>query len=175
MGVVSVQAQSGHPARARFVELQRQVLDHYGSPAVSRFVRIADPPLQLHVLEAGDGEPVLLVHGGAGYALNWEESVDGVCAVGVALRDTVGQPPAAIAVAVPRSRMADESALSVRKSASVRRPTNSPRLSTGSTHPCRLAGSESRSRKRTRAPSRLARMALTAGGVASLVTTIRAW
>jgi DNA-binding IclR family transcriptional regulator len=46
-----------------------------------------------------------------GYALNWEESVDGVCAVGVALHDVVGQPRAALAVAVPRSRTADEDAL----------------------------------------------------------------
>lgn len=46
-----------------------------------------------------------------GYALNWEESVDGVCAVGVALRNTDGQPPAALAVAAPRSRMADEQAI----------------------------------------------------------------
>lgn len=47
-----------------------------------------------------------------GYAVNWEESVDGVCAVGVALRDTMGQPPAAVAVAAPRSRMADPQAIS---------------------------------------------------------------
>ncbi len=47
-----------------------------------------------------------------GYAVNWEESGDGVCAVGVALRAAVGQPPAALAVAAPRSRMADEQAIS---------------------------------------------------------------
>jgi DNA-binding IclR family transcriptional regulator len=40
-----------------------------------------------------------------GYALNWEESSDGVCAVAVALRDTVGQPLAGLGVAAPSSRI----------------------------------------------------------------------
>ncbi|WP_214402411.1 IclR family transcriptional regulator [Pseudonocardia lacus] len=40
-----------------------------------------------------------------GYALNWEESTDGVCAVAVALRDTVGQPLAGLGVAAPSSRV----------------------------------------------------------------------
>ncbi|MCZ2827562.1 IclR family transcriptional regulator [Modestobacter sp. VKM Ac-2986] len=42
-----------------------------------------------------------------GYALNWEESTDGVCAIAVALRDTVGQPLAALGVVAPVSRMVD--------------------------------------------------------------------
>lgn len=46
-----------------------------------------------------------------GYALNWEESADGVCAVAVALRDTVGQPLAALGVAAPSSRMGDAEAI----------------------------------------------------------------
>ena len=40
-----------------------------------------------------------------GYALNWEESTDGVCAVAAALRDTVGQPLAGLGVAAPSSRI----------------------------------------------------------------------
>ncbi|MGY1840286.1 MULTISPECIES: IclR family transcriptional regulator [unclassified Modestobacter] len=40
-----------------------------------------------------------------GYALNWEESVEGVCAIAVALRDTVGQPLAGLGVVAPTSRM----------------------------------------------------------------------
>ncbi|OMQ14161.1 hypothetical protein A7K94_0218585, partial [Modestobacter sp. VKM Ac-2676] len=36
-----------------------------------------------------------------GYALNWEESTDGICAVAVALRDTVGQPLAGLGVVAP--------------------------------------------------------------------------
>lgn len=42
-----------------------------------------------------------------GYALNWEESSEGVCAIAVALRDTVGQPLAGLGIAAPSSRIAD--------------------------------------------------------------------
>lgn len=40
-----------------------------------------------------------------GYALNWEESSDGVSAVAVALRDPTGFPIAGLGVAAPTSRM----------------------------------------------------------------------
>jgi DNA-binding IclR family transcriptional regulator len=40
-----------------------------------------------------------------GYALNWEESAEGVSAVAVALRDTAGVPVAALGIAAPSSRM----------------------------------------------------------------------
>jgi len=40
-----------------------------------------------------------------GYALNWEESVEGTCAVAVALRDAAGSPVAAVAIVAPSSRM----------------------------------------------------------------------
>jgi DNA-binding IclR family transcriptional regulator len=40
-----------------------------------------------------------------GYALNWEESIEGTCAVAVALRDPAGSPVAAVAMAAPSSRM----------------------------------------------------------------------
>ena len=46
-----------------------------------------------------------------GYALNWEESADGVCAVSVALRDTAGQPLAGLGIAAPSSRIAGPEAL----------------------------------------------------------------
>lgn len=46
-----------------------------------------------------------------GYALNWEESTDGVCAVAVALRDTVGQPLAGLGVAAPSSRIGSPDAI----------------------------------------------------------------
>ena len=39
-----------------------------------------------------------------GYALNWEESADGVSAVAVALRDTAGVPLAALGIAAPSGR-----------------------------------------------------------------------
>lgn len=40
-----------------------------------------------------------------GYALNWEESVEGTSAVAAAVRDPTGSPVAAVAVAAPSSRM----------------------------------------------------------------------
>jgi IclR family transcriptional regulator, acetate operon repressor len=40
-----------------------------------------------------------------GYALNWEESSDGVAAVAVAIRDSSGIPIASISVAVPSMRL----------------------------------------------------------------------
>lgn len=46
-----------------------------------------------------------------GFALNWEESSDGVCAVAVALRDTLGHPLAGLGVAAPISRTGTREAI----------------------------------------------------------------
>jgi DNA-binding IclR family transcriptional regulator len=46
-----------------------------------------------------------------GYALNWEESAEGVCAVAAALRDTVGQPLAGMGIAAPSSRLGTPEAI----------------------------------------------------------------
>jgi DNA-binding IclR family transcriptional regulator len=40
-----------------------------------------------------------------GYALNWEESSDGVAAIAVALRDAAGMPLASVSVAAPSMRL----------------------------------------------------------------------
>lgn len=58
-------------ATRRFVELQSQLLAHYGVRATSRFVELAEPRMRAHVLDAGAGEPVLVFHGGDGEAVNW--------------------------------------------------------------------------------------------------------
>lgn len=58
-------------ATERFVELQSQLLAHYGVRAESRFVELAEPRMRAHVLDAGEGEPVLVYHGGDGEAVNW--------------------------------------------------------------------------------------------------------
>ncbi|MGY1712746.1 IclR family transcriptional regulator [Geodermatophilus sp. SYSU D00758] len=42
-----------------------------------------------------------------GYAVNWEESADGMCAVGVALSAPLGHPRAALGLAAPISRVRD--------------------------------------------------------------------
>ncbi len=59
------------PAAVRFVEVQRQLLDYYGVRAESRFVSLREPAMRAHVLEAGDGEPLVILHGGDGQAVDW--------------------------------------------------------------------------------------------------------
>ena len=55
----------------RFIELQGRLLNHYGVEAESRFVNLRQPKIRIHVLEAGEGEPVVIFHGGDGEAVNW--------------------------------------------------------------------------------------------------------
>ena len=55
----------------RFVALQQQLLDHYGVRATSRFLRLRLPHMRVHVLEAGQGRPLLIFHGGDGEAVDW--------------------------------------------------------------------------------------------------------
>ena len=43
---------------------QQALLKKYGVMAKSRYVKLKNPSLTVHVLEAGRGEPVLLLHGG---------------------------------------------------------------------------------------------------------------
>jgi pimeloyl-ACP methyl ester carboxylesterase len=58
-------------ATHRFMELQGQLLAYYGVNATSRFVDLTSPRMRAHVIEAGDGEPVVILHGGDGEAVNW--------------------------------------------------------------------------------------------------------
>lgn len=58
-------------AEDRFMELQGKLLDFYGVRATSRFLELKQPRMRAHVLEAGEGEPLLVFHGGDGEAVNW--------------------------------------------------------------------------------------------------------
>jgi pimeloyl-ACP methyl ester carboxylesterase len=58
-------------ADARFTEKQKKLIDAAGVRAASRFVDVKDPPLRVHVLDAGQGEPVLFVHGGNSVGIGW--------------------------------------------------------------------------------------------------------
>ena len=58
-------------AEERFRVLEQRVLASYGLSALSRQVPIAEPALDVHVLEAGRGEPVLFLHGGNSVAAGW--------------------------------------------------------------------------------------------------------
>lgn len=58
-------------ATERFTELQRKSLALHGVEAESRYIDLAKPRMRAHLLEAGRGEPVVLLHGGDGEAVNW--------------------------------------------------------------------------------------------------------
>ena len=59
------------PKRAAFEAAERRLFDACAMQIVSRRVRLADPPLAVRVLEAGDGPPLLLVHGSGMSASTW--------------------------------------------------------------------------------------------------------
>ncbi len=59
-------------AEERFRATQAMLLAESGGRVNPRFVEIANPPMRVQVLEGGDGEPVLLLHGGDGMAAQWE-------------------------------------------------------------------------------------------------------
>lgn len=58
-------------ATERFTELQRRSLAFHRVDASSRFIQLEKPRMRAHVLEAGTGEPLVLLHGGDGEAVNW--------------------------------------------------------------------------------------------------------
>lgn len=55
----------------RFRDLQERALAKYGVRAVSKQLSIASPPLSVHVLDAGEGSPLLFLHGGNSVAAGW--------------------------------------------------------------------------------------------------------
>ena len=56
----------------QFELAQQAVLDRFDTDATSRHLRTADPPLDVHVLEVGQGRPVVMLHGGGGMAVQME-------------------------------------------------------------------------------------------------------
>jgi pimeloyl-ACP methyl ester carboxylesterase len=59
------------PARARFAECQERLLAHYEVEATSRYVELRSPRMRAHLLEAGRGDPVVVLHGGDGQGVDW--------------------------------------------------------------------------------------------------------
>ena len=57
--------------RKAFAERQQELLRFYDVPARSRYVGIERPQMRVHLLEAGAGEPLVLIHGGDGEAAIW--------------------------------------------------------------------------------------------------------
>jgi pimeloyl-ACP methyl ester carboxylesterase len=56
---------------ASFEVAERRLFDACAIQVASRRVRLADPPVAVRVLEAGDGPPLLLVHGSGTSASTW--------------------------------------------------------------------------------------------------------
>jgi pimeloyl-ACP methyl ester carboxylesterase len=54
-----------------FEQAERRLFAACGVQVASRRVRLADPPVEVRVLEAGDGPPLLLVHGSGMSASTW--------------------------------------------------------------------------------------------------------
>jgi pimeloyl-ACP methyl ester carboxylesterase len=54
-----------------FEDAERALLAEYGVAAEGRYVRLADPTLTARVLECGEGEPLVLVHGSGMSASTW--------------------------------------------------------------------------------------------------------
>jgi pimeloyl-ACP methyl ester carboxylesterase len=52
-----------------FVDAERRLIERYGLAVRSRFVNL--PALRARVLETGEGEPLLFVHGGGSFAASW--------------------------------------------------------------------------------------------------------
>jgi pimeloyl-ACP methyl ester carboxylesterase len=57
--------------RRAFAERQDELMRFYGVDARSRFVEIDRPRMRVHLLEAGAGEPLVLIHGGDGEGALW--------------------------------------------------------------------------------------------------------
>jgi pimeloyl-ACP methyl ester carboxylesterase len=58
-------------AAERFRRLQDAALTETGVTAKSRFIDVRTPPLRVNLLEAGAGDPVLMIHGGNSVAASW--------------------------------------------------------------------------------------------------------
>lgn len=57
--------------RRAFAERQDELLRFYDLPARSRFADIDRPRMRVHMLDAGEGEPLVLIHGGDGEGAVW--------------------------------------------------------------------------------------------------------
>jgi pimeloyl-ACP methyl ester carboxylesterase len=66
------------PETERFRNAQRRALAKYKVEAQSRFLALNNPALKVHVLVSGRGDPVILVHGGGGEAVQFAPLMSGL-------------------------------------------------------------------------------------------------
>jgi pimeloyl-ACP methyl ester carboxylesterase len=57
--------------RKAFAERQGELLRFYDVRARSLYIEIERPEMRVHLLEAGEGEPLVLIHGGDGEGVLW--------------------------------------------------------------------------------------------------------
>lgn len=57
--------------RKAFAERQEELLRFYDVPARSRYIGIERPRMRVHLLDAGAGEPLVMIHGGDGEGTIW--------------------------------------------------------------------------------------------------------
>jgi pimeloyl-ACP methyl ester carboxylesterase len=62
----------------RFKKRQSQLLAKCAVPARSRYLKLGKPPLTAHVLEVGQGDPLVLIHGGAAMAVQFAPLLSGL-------------------------------------------------------------------------------------------------
>ncbi len=62
---------AGGAAAEKFRRLRDAALAETGVATTSRFVDVRTPPLRVQLLEAGAGDPVLMIHGGNSVAASW--------------------------------------------------------------------------------------------------------
>lgn len=59
------------PEETRFADAQQTLFDDLGLKIVSRFLYAKDSGRRIHVLETGQGDPVVMIHGGNSVAAGW--------------------------------------------------------------------------------------------------------
>jgi pimeloyl-ACP methyl ester carboxylesterase len=87
-GVMSERATEARAASFEVVE--RRLFDACAIKVTSRRVRLADPPLTVRVLEAGDGPPLVLVHGSGMSASTWAPLLPYLAGYGLIVFDLPG-------------------------------------------------------------------------------------
>jgi pimeloyl-ACP methyl ester carboxylesterase len=60
-----------HAAELAFRQAERRYFEHERLAVEERYVQLALPPLRARLLERGNGDPVLMLHGGGGIAAHW--------------------------------------------------------------------------------------------------------
>jgi 2-hydroxy-6-oxonona-2,4-dienedioate hydrolase/4,5:9,10-diseco-3-hydroxy-5,9,17-trioxoandrosta-1(10),2-diene-4-oate hydrolase len=68
---MSSKSEGGEMDTTAFELAQRKLLERFGVDARSRFLEIDGPVRRAHALDAGSGEPIVLLHGGGSFAGHW--------------------------------------------------------------------------------------------------------